>query len=291
MNKWVYDNGNCCVSLGPDGTKIREWPDGKVPYVDFPESVDMKITNRCYHGCVFCHENSTPDGEHADVDRIIKATRDLHSGVEIAIGGGNPLEHPEIEQILEMLSNCGLVCNITVNGEDFWDVHEKLHLYQYRGWLHGVGISPSKLGVLIPDNFQHAVIHLIAGIHSPEEAINHLGYHNVLVLGYKKHGRGINPPDSVQRNLDEWIFKAGRLLQQTGTGKLSFDNLALEQLHIHDIISPELWEARYMGGDGEFTMYFDAVCNEYAVSSISERFPAQEMTIPQMFKRLQVINQ
>ena len=42
-----------------------------------------------------------------------------------------------------------------------------------------------------------------------------------------------------------------------------------------------------MGEDGQFTMYFDAVKNQYAESSIDERYDAGDMTIVEMFADLQ----
>ena len=50
---------------------------------------------------------------------------------------------------------------------------------------------------------------------------------------------------------------------------LSFDNLALEQMNIEQYFSPEVWESLYMGDDFTFTMYIDAVNQQYAPTSRS----------------------
>ena len=55
---------------------------------------------------------------------------------------------------------------------------------------------------------------------------------------------------------------------------VSFDNLALKQLPVREQMSDEDWEKFYMGDDGQFTMYIDAVKREFAKNSTStERWP------------------
>ena len=59
----TYKNGNYRVMIDlKTGTKIRE---NNLDFfrADFPESMDIKICNKCDMGCPMCHENSTPDGE------------------------------------------------------------------------------------------------------------------------------------------------------------------------------------------------------------------------------------
>ena len=40
-----YLNGNVEVSIFSDGTKIQEWPDNEKPNPQYPNSIDIKITN------------------------------------------------------------------------------------------------------------------------------------------------------------------------------------------------------------------------------------------------------
>ena len=55
---------------------------------------------------------------------------------------------------------------------------------------------------------------------------------------------------------------------------------------IKDLVSKKTWDEQYMGDDGKFTMYVDAVNEKYAVSSINERIPLNGMNIREAFKRL-----
>ena len=114
-----YKNGNYTVTILQDGTKIR------YNELDFfnpekPESMDVKITNRCNIGCPMCHENSTCDGKHGDImnlpffDTLLPYT-------EIAIGGGNPLSHPDFIPFLEKLKERNLISNMTINQIHFME--------------------------------------------------------------------------------------------------------------------------------------------------------------------------
>lgn len=74
MKNWVsYQNGNYTVKLNTEnGTKIRE---NDLDFFDaeFPESADVKITNRCSNGCSFCFVKgtkiSTPEGK-VNIDEV-----------------------------------------------------------------------------------------------------------------------------------------------------------------------------------------------------------------------------
>ena len=123
---FVYDNGNTKVTLLSDGTKIREIPDNEPVSLNHMESMDVKITNNCLPTsdnpiCAFCHEKSGPNGKHADLNKLYNVLSSIPSGVEIAIGGGNPLSHPDLVDFLRKVKAKGLVVNLTVNQKHLKD--------------------------------------------------------------------------------------------------------------------------------------------------------------------------
>ena len=67
-NNWVsYKNGNYIVAMDlTNGTKIR-YNDLDFFKAEFPESADVKVTNKCSGGCSFCFVDgmmvATPNGE------------------------------------------------------------------------------------------------------------------------------------------------------------------------------------------------------------------------------------
>ena len=102
-------NGNYWKILFDDGTIVKyNKLDNLTP--EYPDSMDVKITNKCDKGCIFCHENSKPNGEHGDIMNA-KFIETLLPYTELAIGGGNPLEHLDLEAFLEKCKSLKLIPN------------------------------------------------------------------------------------------------------------------------------------------------------------------------------------
>lgn len=270
---WEYKNGNTQVTLLDDGTKIREYE--SVPELDRPESMDIKITDYCDAGCAFCHENSTEEGKHGSVE-YIKSLFDFDCyGMELAIGGGNPMSHPQLNEILRFFQSKGIVSNITVNA-----MHIKKELFRIKRLqedrlLYGVGVSYrkpfAKDCIEASDLLKNCVIHFINGIDS-DLAVNLFKGKNVLILGYKTFGRGaefLSP--FVERQQKKMNMRIHKLINDC---RVSFDNLGIEQLNPQRFFKEEEWQKMFMGEEGYYTMYVDAVKKEFAISSYSkERYP------------------
>ena len=282
-----YQNGNTTVTLEEDGTKTREWDSIAKP--EFPESVDLKITDYCDLGCSYCHECSTPQGKHADVETIRKVISGLPAGVELAIGGGNPLAHPRLEDILRMIKDRGLIGNITINARHIPKYSGALLFLRSYELVHGVGMSyhQDAYDDIIYNNTRNTVIHMIAGETNIKALKKFTDYgYKVLVLGYKQYGRGkAHYSEDVKNNLSKWRYWIGDIIHRSKS-IISFDNLAIKQLNVRGVIGIDDWDKCYMGDDGQFTMYVDAVNDKYAVSSINERKPLNGMTIKEAFRNL-----
>ena len=129
----VYKNGNYIVKFDEvTGTKIYQTFKSFEPYnPDFPDSLDVKITNKCQTGCPFCFENSTRDGKHADLDKLWNILNRLpNKPIEIALGGGDILEFlsdstPEIQlsftRFLQRLKSKGFSIGMTLELGRFLD--------------------------------------------------------------------------------------------------------------------------------------------------------------------------
>lgn len=66
----------------------------------------------------------------------------------------------------------------------------------------------------------------------------------------------------------------------------SFDNLGLSQLGVEGLVSPEKFKAAFMGHDGLFTMYADAVEGTFARGSTAQRRPMAGRSITECFQLL-----
>jgi MoaA/NifB/PqqE/SkfB family radical SAM enzyme len=193
-----YKNGNYDLEILSDGTKIRSTEcESFIP--KFPESIDVKITNYCSLGCPYCHENSTISGKHADLHKLLNVLDNVNfpHGIELAIGGGNPLDHPDLCSLLYTLKGHGFISNITVNKEHLKHSKYRVLLKEIidRDLVKGVGVSINSTDYeCLPKNSSNIVYHLIAGVNDVKqiESLIELGNCKILVLGYKQFGRGIN---------------------------------------------------------------------------------------------------
>lgn len=277
MSNWVhYQNGNYNVHLNLDnGTKIRE-NDLDFFAPEYPESMDIKITNMCNMGCKFCHENSTHDGLHGDIMNL-EFINTLHPYTELAIGGGNPLEHPDLEAFLRKCKELKLIPSMTVHQKHFVENLDFLRMLRDEKLIYGLGVSvtvPSEELINALMEFPNAVIHVIAGVVT-REVLAALANKNfkILLLGYKDFRRGADMHKSLGDAIDNKIEMLYQLLpimkENHWFNTISFDNLAIKQLTPARLLTPEQYEQFYMGDDGSHTMYVDVVNMKFAISSTS----------------------
>lgn len=294
MKRFVrYQNGNYTVTIDlKDGTKIRE-NDLDFFRADFPESMDIKICNKCDMGCPMCHENSTPDGKCGDImsEGFIDK---LHPYTELAIGGGNPLEHPDLVPFLEKCKRLKLIPSMTVNQIHFMKNRHFLKELVEQRLIYGLGISlthASEEFIGAVKEFPNAVIHVINGIVHPTqlEALANNGF-KILILGYKEFRRGevmYQHQSAAIEQLKQMLYdRLPQIIKDGWFEVVSFDNLAIKQLDAQRLMSNEDWEQFYMGDDGSATMYVDMVNREFAKSSTStERYPLED-DIVTMFEKI-----
>ena len=278
-----YANGNTNVVLYEDGTKERTFTEP--PAILHPESIDVKITNYCDAGCSFCHEQSTVAGLHGDLDKLMEVLSELPAGVEIAIGGGNPLSHPRIIPFLEWMQRQGLVSNITINQKHLAPYRDMILFLIEKNLVKGVGISYSA-ETYLPDvepilqTSDNVVFHIIMGINKVddvEKLNNFCKSHNksckILIRGYKVFGLGINyylKNQKIEDNKYRWYTQLANYFKNDNL-TLSFDNLAITQLKLKRYFTDEAWAQFYMGDDFVFTMYIDGVNQQFAPASTSNK--------------------
>jgi len=84
-----------------------------------PELLDIAITNWCDRGCFFCYRKSDESGNHISLEdyrEVMRQAREAHV-FQVALGGGNPNQHPEFAEILRTTrEDFGIVPNYTTNG-------------------------------------------------------------------------------------------------------------------------------------------------------------------------------
>lgn len=271
-----YKDGNIEVDIFDDGTRIIDIPDGEKPDLQFPLSMDFKITNWCDQMCPMCHEMSNPEGKHGDIMNL-KFIDSLRAGTEMAIGGGKVTSHPQLKEFLQKLKSKGVLPSITVHQNEFVDKVNLLNELIEEDLIYGLGVSYLKpydmMWKVVAEN-ENAVVHLIAGIHG-KDVFDYLSQFNckILILGYKNWGRGANLLKNEELSKDiqdkiDWLKK--NLKKYMSKFKVvSFDNLAIKQLDVKNILTDNEWQEFYQGDDGTMTMYVDGVKQQFAMTSTS----------------------
>lgn len=287
-----YKNGNYFIIMYNDGTKIRFNNENDfIP--KFAENIDITITTKCDGGCNYCYLNCNNNGIHADLSQRFFDT--LHKGQEIAING-NDLSHPELEYFLFRMKYKGVICNITINQIHFIREIEFIRYLYNSKLINGLGVSlvnsEDELFIKYINEFDNAVVHVIDGLFTIHD-IEKLKNNNIklLILGYKILGRG----DTYYNNNKTYIennisYLSDNIVEVCNYFDIvSFDNLALEHLNIESKIPKFMWDKYYMGNEGCFTFYIDAVNKTFAKSSTElVQYPILN-SVDSMFKYIQEV--
>lgn len=298
MSNWKeYKNGNYTVSINLDnGTKIRENDlDNLTPA--FAENCDVTISTVCDGGCEWCYMNCTPDGEHGDIMNP-KFLNSLHEWTELAING-NDLSHPDLIPFLEKMKKKNIIVNMTVNQKHFEAKQDMIRKLYSAKLIHGLGVSlvePTYEFIKLIKQYPNAVIHTIAGITYTNDyrllAFNDL---KVLILGYKKVGRGVEysngvMKDSISTKICNMTSLLKTIINDNWFKVVSFDNLALEQLNVRSLLSDDEWNEFYMGSDMEFTFFINLVTQKFSGNSMSPPNEQYDLldNVDDMFERIRV---
>lgn len=181
--------------------------DDNPTFAPVPELADISISNRCTKGCDYCYRSSIPDGALMTLEDycgVLDSMNSLEHGnvFQVALGGGEPLEHPDFFAIIDETVRRGIVPNFTTNGRLLTaDTFERL-----KGKVGAMAISISRIealslyvDLLKNRNGIRINLHYILSRNSVEQAIEIIkGKYNELLsdvnaivfLTYKPAGRG-----------------------------------------------------------------------------------------------------
>jgi Radical SAM superfamily len=212
-------DGTALVAYNPnDGFKFRWSPDAYTK-ATLPELVDLKITDHCGWGCKFCYQGSTKEGKHAPYKVLTDAIDAFAAaGVfEIAVGGGEPVEHPRFADLLTYAVKKKVTLNFTTFGVD-WAVagNPIVEAMKASYWKGGIGVSVHSLGDLAKVDKLAASLRALGVYRGQVMAQTVVGVlpmastraiveasiaadRQVLLLGYKTTGRGA----SFKRKADD----------------------------------------------------------------------------------------
>lgn len=285
MNK-LTKNGNYYILLDYQDNKrvalrLSETPDMEL-IPKHPELVDIKLTDVCHIGCPWCYQDSTSDSLHGDLNVIKKVIRSLNPDItEVAFGGGDVLQHPNIVEILEFARECGLnSSNITMNWQSIMRYPYKVK--EVMSSLDAIGVSITGKGQIKQvanklkeiNHFTPSRIcyHIIPDLYSKDMIIKILDEvkrfsqeSDVLFLGYKTNGRGKNvEPAHVKDMREIFTYIIDNKISLQCDTKLVKDYL--------DTIKQVSSELTYDIKEGEYSMNIDCVEEYYSQSSYNLEF-------------------
>jgi molybdenum cofactor biosynthesis enzyme MoaA len=106
-----------------NGKTLRIALDPKKPILelDYPEFYDVKITDFCEGNCPYCYQDSLPNKKHFgnvldNIEKFFGCMSENEKPFQVALGGGNPNQHPDFIKILSKFHDMGIMPNYTTNG-------------------------------------------------------------------------------------------------------------------------------------------------------------------------------
>lgn len=171
-----------------------------------PELADISISNHCSKGCSYCYRKSTRNNEFMRVEQYCQVLDSINhpqygNVFQVAIGGGEPLEHPNFLAIIDATLQRKIVPNFTTNG--IFLSSEICNALS--GKVGAVALSIDKISDLQRDKIKmlrkyniRTNIHYVLSIQNINEAIDIVrgkytrdleGINAIIFLTYKPAGR------------------------------------------------------------------------------------------------------
>jgi len=252
----------------PTGIKFR-LGDGEIKKSYTPELMDIKVTDYCRVGCDFCYQGSTPQGRHAPWDRLQRAVVILKQldVMEVALGGGEPLEHPDIQDFTAELKKAGIVVNVTTKqklAKGRWE-RESLIPGVNR---FGMSIMSSKE----VQEFSDVCYHVVLGTLPMSEVYNILmKADSTLLLDFKTTGRGAHGPRFDYSN---WL----EVVRTVKHNRLDLEELKYREWQVgidtplakrskRDLEAMGIPELTYETEEGKHSAYWDLVEDKFGPCS------------------------
>ena len=235
-----------------------------------PELADISISNHCTKECSFCYRNSSNNHEWMSVEDyccVLDSMNHPEYGnvFQVALGGGEPLEHPHFLTIVDETVERGIVPNFTTNG---------IHLTEQicksiQGKVGAVALSVVSANDIEKDKVDmlrhygiETNIHYVLSSENIEEAIGIAngksnqrlaGINAIIFLTYKPAGRA-NDGCIIKRGVNYDDFLCAIAKRSVERPKLGFDACFVPMLLSNATVSPMLVDCCE---GGFFSVYID----------------------------------
>lgn len=237
---YVYFNKNT-------GFNVRcEFKENEEPFWSKhgPELIDISITKWCDKGCAFCYRNSDKYGRHMSIDdfeKILIQAVEMDT-LQIALGGGNPNQHPEFVNFLRLArEKYGIVPSYTTNGRGL--TTEVLEASKkYCGAVAVSAYEPyNEMKTSICKLLNNGIktnIHFVLTSSSVDIAIDWLenlpdylhGINAIIFLNYKPVGREILNKELLLKNNIKFVKLLNIIENNKLPFKIGFDSCSISGL-------------------------------------------------------------
>lgn len=163
-----------------------------------PRTVSLAITNRCNFSCPYCYNEKTEDELDLMFLKEFSRKIDKLGCLEITIGGGEPLVHPELLEFCKWTwENTKLGINITTNGS----LLTKKIVDGLKPYISSIRVSLNKVNNEITRNIEYANTQLNLGLNciffpnAPNDLIEIIEYaiknkiKNILIIPLHEKGK------------------------------------------------------------------------------------------------------
>lgn len=157
------------------------------------------VTGKCNKTCTDCFYRSDKELSKVQLSTILeRASRERIA--EVAIGGGEPLMHKNIIWFSRSLNAVGARVNITTNGTLLLDGLKCDSLHISYDKMHGLDFENLRKAVEYykPNVGRLGLNHIFTGKEGLDAAVyacNELGIKDLLVILWKRNGKGVLPQD------------------------------------------------------------------------------------------------
>lgn len=229
---------------------------------EFPELVDLSVGNACTTGCRYCYRGSTPEGGWAKAEDVIRIANNLFEGgtFEVALGGGDPMQHPDIDKIVTNISMYDQTRNLYVTTREtaFLKDAKRVEVLSKHVRAWGFSVDTAKGAERAQKLFQQAGIsgdrlnfQVVVGVVGEAEIRKILsqakmGNNTVTLLGHKTTGFGHKAKihDVSPEVLKEYV------------GRISIDTVLARKWN--EWLKANAWKGSYETQEGRFSAFIDA---------------------------------
>jgi MoaA/NifB/PqqE/SkfB family radical SAM enzyme len=257
-------------------------PHNNPVYAPWPELADISISNHCSKGCEFCYRDSKQNNSFMSVEQYEQVLSALQSErwgnvFQVALGGGEPLEHPDFQAIIQKTREKGIVANFTTNG-----IHLDEPMINFlKGKIGALAISVGEIQELCTAKIKLLAeagiktnLHFILNSQSIGEAIEILnGKYNelledvngVIFLTYKPRGRATS---AQCLSMDDRLNEFTSLIDKNQcAARIGFDACFVPVLMKHTDVNVDYIDSCECGF---FSIYIDENLNVQPCSFANE---------------------